>query len=133
MLTRTRTQIACGIALAVTAVALATPQARADDWFRDQIPAAGQTLPGERPDDRPDARGPGAAVQASSTRPDDRAGLRGPGAAPADTPAPIVIRPGGFDWGDAGIGAAIATGALMLAGGLSLVARRHRRASVAAL
>ncbi len=104
-----------------------------------------------RPDDRPGLRGPGAVIDAVSLRPDDRAirvtpvsapetavrpddrpGLRGPGAAPQDSPLQIVIRPGGFDWTDAGIGAVFALGLVLLAGGAALVARRHRQTSAAA-
>jgi hypothetical protein len=52
--------------------------------------------------------------------------------APPNTPATIirVTTPGGFDWGDAGIGAAGAIGLSMLALGLVLVVsqRRTRRA-----
>ena len=56
-----------------------------------------------------------------------------PRRATTSSPQPVVeiVRvsaPGGFDWGDAGIGAAGALGLSMLAigGGLVLAARRHR-------
>jgi hypothetical protein len=50
---------------------------------------------------------------------------------PSPQPGVQIVRvsaPGGFDWGDAGIGAAGALGLSMLAigGGLVLAARRHR-------
>ena len=86
-----------------------------------------------RPDDRPEARGPGAIVVVAPTalRPDDRPAARGPGV--VASPAPIVIAPTGFDWTDAGIGFAAAFGIALLAGGFLLVARRHRRSSLAAV
>ena len=86
-----------------------------------------------RPDDRPEARGPGATVVVTATpvRPDDRPAARGPGV--VASPAPIVIAPTGFDWTDAGIGFAAAFGIALLAGGFLLVARRHRRSSLAAV
>ena len=53
------------------------------------------------------------------------------GTTPSPQPAVQIVRvsaPGGFDWGDAGIGAAGAFGLSMLAigGGLVIAARRHR-------
>ena len=63
--------------------------------------------------------------------PDDRAGVRGPGAAPDATPATILVSPNGFDWTDAGIGAGMALGLILLGSGMLLVARRHRRPTVA--
>ena len=45
---------------------------------------------------------------------------------------PIVIESGGFDWADAGIGAATAAGFVLVGGGAALLARRgHRAARVA--
>ena len=77
--------------------------------------------------------GPGTTVVVTATpvRPDDRPEARGPGQ--VESPAPIVISPGGLDWTDAGIRFAAAFGLLLLAGGLMLVARRHRKSSVAAV
>jgi hypothetical protein len=54
------------------------------------------------------------------------------GATPPSTPAAQIIRvtaPSGFDWGDAGIGAAGGFGLSMLAlgGGLGIAQRRGRR------
>src|SRR5262245_48010830 len=105
-------------------------------------PAAGA---GTSPDDRPGPHGIGAAAATDvvAVTPDDRAGTRGIGPSPvtlspddrlgprgdtvARTPAPatIIVRPGGFDWADAGIGAAVAIGAALLAAGLFLVGRRR--------
>lgn len=106
---------------------------------------------GVLPDDRA-TRGPGAfAVEVTSvpTRPNDRAS-HGPGAFASGTagdvirpddrswrgpgPVPVVevssgpqLRADGFDWADAGIGAAGALGiALLLAGLSALVVRRER-------
>jgi hypothetical protein len=42
---------------------------------------------------------------------------------------PIVVESGGFDWADAGIGAATAAGAVLIAGGAALLARRGQRAA----
>jgi hypothetical protein len=45
-----------------------------------------------------------------------------------------IVKPGGFDWRDAGIGAAAsALGLMLLAGGMTLVARRHHAAPNRAL
>lgn len=85
----------------------------------------------ERPDDRAASRGPGAfATGDAATQPDDRAGLRGPGATVA---TPIVTSAdGGFDWGDAGIGAFGGAGiALLLIGAVALVASRRDDTHVA--
>ncbi|MGH3020976.1 MAG: hypothetical protein ACRDNR_12600 [Gaiellaceae bacterium] len=87
-----------------------------------------------RPDDRADRRLPAADVEP------------GRGAVPTSTPivgddkgnvawgidyepTQVVIASDRFDWGDAGIGAAVAFGLVLLAGGASLVGRRHRRAA----
>jgi hypothetical protein len=42
-------------------------------------------------------------------------------------PATIVVAPSGLDWTDAGIGAGMALGLMLLCGGLLLVTRRHRQ------
>ena len=106
-----------------------------------------------RPDDQA-IHGPGSVatgLPAAPVRPDDRADRRLPGAADEPglgtepTKTPIVgddkgnVRVGveyaptggadGFNWGDAGIGAAAAFGLVLLAAGASLVERRHRRAA----
>lgn len=98
--------VAVGVALA----SAAAPIAAADDWWA-QTGATGTTA--VRPDDRPGARGPGTAVD---TR-----------------PVVVVEQPSGFDWTDAGIGAGATLGVILLASGLSLVARRHRKASAPAV
>jgi hypothetical protein len=83
-----------------------------------------------RPDDRAVRVSPVGSVEPVAL-PDDRAGVRGPGAAPEPTPAHIVLSPGGFDWTDAGIGAGMALGLILLGSGMLLVARRHRRPTAA--
>ena len=85
-----------------------------------------------RPDDRP-THGPGLFATDSSSdvvRPDDRA-WRGIGPAPTIVPVESTsVRADGFDWADAGIGAAGAFGlGLLLVGGAVLVLRRQRVAS----
>jgi hypothetical protein len=83
-----------------------------------------------RPDDRAVRVSPVSSVEPVAL-PDDRAGVRGPGAAPEPTPAHIVVSPGGFDWTDAGIGAGMVLGLILLGSGMLLVARRHRRPTAA--
>ncbi len=85
-----------------------------------------------RPDDRP-THGPGLFATNSSNdvvRPDDRA-WRGIGPAPTMVPVESTsVRADGFDWADAGIGAAGAFGlGLLLVGGAVLMLRRQRVAS----
>ncbi len=84
-----------------------------------------------RPDDRA-THGPGAIAFESSApvRPDDRA-WRGIGPAPTIVPVESTsVRADGFDWADAGIGAAGAFGlGLLLVGGAVLALRRQRVAS----
>ena len=109
-MTSARRHVKAVVAVATIALLL-VPAGRADDWFRDPQPGGVPTGASVRPDDRPQARGPGVA--------------------PQDVPTRITIQPGGFDWADAAVGAAVALGGVMLVSGLSLVARRHRRTSVA--
>ena len=94
-----------------------------------------------RPDDRA-THGPGAIVleqqRSDAIRPDDRA-THGPGAIQLEqvTPAgqvPVVAasgseaaRLGGFDWLDAGIGAAAAFGLGLIVAGSVVLARRRPR------
>jgi hypothetical protein len=84
-----------------------------------------------RPDDRGVRVSPVSPVE-PVVLPDDRAGERGPGAAPA-APTTILVSPDGFDWTDAGIGAGMALGLILLGSGMLLVARRHRRPTAAVL
>jgi hypothetical protein len=136
-----RHKIMGGLAVAVASLAIAAPAAQADPWFDGlgdaPVPmthGVGATLQDYlesqvvRPDDRAAHVSPVAQV-APAVLPDDRAGERGPGSAPAH----IVVAAPGFDWTDAGIGAAMAFGLILLGTGGLLVARRHRKPSVAAL
>lgn len=80
---------------------------------------------GIRPDDRA-THGPGAVGAVDVVRPDDRA-WRGVGTAPVIVETAPASRIDGFDWADAGIGAAGALGiALLLMGFSALVLRRQR-------
>jgi hypothetical protein len=86
-----------------------------------------------RPDDRPVAglsNGSPAdgAQNLVPLRPDDRRGARGtgPAGAPGGTSLSVRISAAGFDWGDAGIGAAAGVGFLLLMLGLSLLIRHAR-------
>jgi hypothetical protein len=74
-----------------------------------------------------DPSGSGAVVGTTegTVRPDDRPGTRGAGSAPA--PVVITYQGHGFDWGDAGVGAAGSIGLIVLAGAAVLVVIRSRR------
>ena len=77
-----------------------------------------------RPDDRA-THGPGAIEAArrdAVLRPDDRADRRLPGAAPVAQPTSGE----GFDWIDAGVGAAVSFGLVLLIAGGSVLRLRHR-------
>lgn len=117
--------------LVLAVSALVTPNAlaqRPDDRAGMLgVGATAVTSGSARPDDRAGARGPGAlVVSQSGVRPDDLAGIRGPGSIPAVFVASGSSRDG-FDWSDAGVGAAGALGlALLLLGGLQLAARGRR-------
>jgi hypothetical protein len=160
MNTSKRHKVLAGLAVAIASLAVAAPAAQADDWYRGSTATAvrpddragahgpGAALPDEsavRPDDRAGRVSPGTGETAArpddrgarvspvipsepAVLPDDRAGVRGPGAAPPS----IVIFPDGFDWTDAGIGAALAFGLVLLGSGMLLVARRHRRPTATA-
>ncbi len=62
-------------------------------------------------------------ITTSSVRPDDRAGIRG---IPSPTNAQPVSTGSGFAWSDAGIGAAAAFGAMLVALGIALTVRRSQ-------
>jgi hypothetical protein len=84
-----------------------------------------------RPDDRP-THGPGAVTVTTSTavRPDDRP-THGVGSI---GPSTLVVTAspagGGFDWIDAGVGAAFGMGASLIVAGALLAGQRRRRGSV---
>lgn len=106
-----------------------TTSTRPDDRaWRGVGPApVSATSAGVRPDDRA-THGPGAVGAVDAVRPDDRA-WRGVGSAPVivQTEAPSSPPVDGFDWADAGIGAAGALGiALLLMGFSAFVLRRPR-------
>jgi hypothetical protein len=121
------------------ALAVAAPLAQADKWGT----SAGTNRSGVslRPDDRGGIRvSPAVSLHAvvlhqHGVRPDDRAGIRAfspsptsevrSSAALATSPTTVTVRVDDFHWLDAGIGAAIATAAL-LAGGALLASRRRR-------
>jgi hypothetical protein len=127
------------LVVGLLAVAVAAPLAQADKWGT----SAGTNRSGVslRPDDRGGIRvGPAVSVPAvvshqHGVRPDDRAGIRALSPSPtsevrssaalATGPATVTVRVDDFHWLDAGIGAAIATAAL-LAGGALLASRRRR-------
>jgi hypothetical protein len=109
MLHRTFKRAAVGSAIATAALALAGGAAAADGFGH--------------PNDRA-THGVGA-IEAEKRdivlRPDDRADRRLPGPV-------VVVQPttsGGFDWADAGIGAAAMLGVVLLVAGASVVRLRH--------
>lgn len=107
-------------------LAASTTSTRPDDraWRGVGLAPVSPTSVGVRPDDRA-THGPGAFGAFDGMRPDDRA-WRGVGTAPVVEAAP-ASRVDGFDWADAGIGAAGAVGIALLLMGLSaLVLRRQR-------
>jgi hypothetical protein len=72
--------------------------------------------------DDPQAR---SAIGAESRRPDDKAGFHGPGLVETKTAEVVTVSGDGFDWGDAGIGAGVMVGiVLVLLSGLALSRRR---------
>jgi hypothetical protein len=120
-ITRTPVLVAVLVTFAVVAPAVGAGTSPDD---RSGPHGIGSTDPGTvTPDDRAGTRGIGPSPVTLS--PDDRLGPRGDTVARTPTPATIIVRPGGFDWADAGVGAAVAVGAALLAAGLLLVGRRR--------
>ena len=138
--------MACAFAVVMAAAAQADSSVRPDDRAIHGPGAVGAGAPAEpvRPDDRAD-RTIAPAAQLVAVRPDDRA-FRGVARVPPVSP----VRPDdradrrlltiaaeafpptadGFDWTDAGIGAAVAFGFVLLVAGASVVGLRLRRAPV---
>jgi hypothetical protein len=119
------------LVLGLATAALVAPAAQADDWFRYAAPDNGYGQP-IRPDDRAGIRGVGAVngvgaenFLAHGLRPDDRAGIRGVGSVSSE-PTLVRVTDDEFSWGDAGIGAASALAAALLAGASVLLLRRGR-------
>ena len=94
-------------AAAATAAALVRP----DDRETRVSPVSPEQA--ARPDDRA-VRVTPVNPTPSAVRPDDRPGVRGPGLVPEAAPAPITVVSGGFDLGDAAIGAGFALGLIGL-------------------
>ena len=100
---------------------------------------AGSAFGATRPDDRAGVRGPGEAVAPAqvvadspgmTARPDNRAGILGVDSGAPDEVVAVSTR-NGFNWTDAGIGAAAGAGFLALLGVGGLLAmpkRQHGRA-----
>jgi hypothetical protein len=107
-----------------TAAGATRPDDRANHGAGAVVVVTSEVL---RPDDRA-THGPGAigASDTDAVRPDDRA-WRGAGPAPAMVPADSSTGVDGFDWVDAGIGAAGALGlGLLLVGGTAFVLRQRK-------
>ncbi|HEX4734966.1 MAG TPA: hypothetical protein VH247_11165 [Thermoleophilaceae bacterium] len=133
----TQTIVMAGLMTAALTGNAAAQDLRSPD-ARDSARATTPTLDLRSPDARDSARNAGVAsdvAQATALHdlrsPDARSGdnvaTYTPGVAPS---AAIVSVPAnGFQWGDAGIGAAVMLGLIALCGGMVLVvsSRRHRR------
>ena len=122
------TIVAASLVLA-TGTATAMGSTRPDDRANHGAGAVGLVVTNQvvRPDDRA-THGPGAMATYDNraVRPDDRA-WRGAGPAPAIAPDASSTGVDGFDWADAGIGAAGALGlGLLLIGGMAFVVRQRR-------
>ena len=106
--------------------ALGDPALHARNYFA-------QVAVGPRPDDRAGIRGPNApaftAATSTAVRPDDRAAVRGIGTTAVASAAPALTAAAtesGFDWVDAGIGAASTLALILIGGGVFLIGtRRH--------
>jgi hypothetical protein len=108
--------------------ALADPAGQPHDYFA-------QAQAGARPDDRAGARGPGSPSVTTlplqpvgtAVRPDDRAGTRGVRSLVVAATLPNPVAAGsGFDWDDAGIGAAGMFGLILIGSGLVFIGVRRR-------
>ena len=126
------------MSLAFAAIVAPTAQARIAD---DSGIGLGNQVTSVRPDDRA-VRGVPQTDVTAVVRPDDRAARFSPPhtgseglnlwrnpAAVVDNPVVVAPATGGhsFDWGDAGIGAAIMLGFLLLATGAAVVGRQSRK------
>jgi hypothetical protein len=147
-------RVALGFALIV--VAAPTAQARTDEGQSAGGPSAivrpddravrgvpatasGQRLP-MRADDKVLAPAPGVLVRGDDKVLEPTAGAEYSQfayrrALPQDYGLPVQVvslsRPGGFDWGDAGIGAGTLLGAMLLAAGFILAARHSSKPTAA--
>lgn len=121
------TMLACAFAVVIAAPAQADSGARPDDRaiHGPGAVAAGAPAQPVRPDDRA-FRGVAPVPPVSPVRPDDRADRRLLSVAAEALPTTAD----GFDWTDAGIGAAGAFGLVLLVAGASVVGLRLRRAPV---
>jgi hypothetical protein len=126
-----RTILIATVAAGIAALAPTTAGASPHDLPLGAGATVSQQSTVVRPDDRPGARGPIEDMVRGSVavRPDDRAGIHGPGTPP---PTKLVRSSDGFDWRDGFIGGAGGAGfALLLTGGLFLIAGRRARTRIA--
>jgi hypothetical protein len=125
-------------ALAALSLVIVAPAAASDAPTRPDDQAthgpgavAVTTSSAAHPDDQA-THGPGAVAvtTSSAVRPDDRPN-HGPGSIGPITPV-VIASPagGGFDWIDAGVGAAFGMGASLIVAGALLAGQRRRRGSV---
>lgn len=111
---RSRTSLRIGslVIVLIAVVALAAPVALADKWGTARTSGSGS----------------------ATLRPDDRSGIRGSGPILLSGPVAKTVTvqiDDAFQWGDAGIGAAVALAATILAGGIVLARRSNARPSAA--
>jgi hypothetical protein len=109
---RTSLRIGTLVIVLIAVVALAAPVALADKWGTARTSGSGS----------------------ATLRPDDRSGIRGNGPILLSGPVAKTVTvqiDDAFQWGDAGIGAAVAFAAMILAGGIVLAKRSKARPSVA--
>ena len=74
---------------------------------------------------------PNPVYTQQQVRPDDRAGIRGPGVTSEPAPLAAVGSGDGFNWNDAGIGAAISFAAALFLLAATVLLRRNRRGQLA--
>ena len=112
---------ASALIAAAALVGLAAPAALADPPQSHRASARLVTS------ERSTSLGQTRSVEATPVRPDDRGGARIPVASGEPAQPSVTVSPDGFQWGDAMIGAAVAAGALLLAGALASMVRQWRR------
>ena len=131
-----RTQLITTAALVAACAVPATAAAQGQDLRSPDTRDAAAAAEAQSYQDlrSPDARDAGQAPDTQVTQDLRSPDARDAGRPPAQVPTPVVeIRqvPGsGFDWGDAGIGAAGLLALLSIAGGLALLVGSRRRRGV---
>jgi hypothetical protein len=131
-----RTQLITTAALVAACAVPATAAAQGQDLRSPDTRDAAAAAKAQSYQDlrSPDARDAGQSTDTQVTQDLRSPDARDAGQPPVKVPTPVVeihAAPGnGFDWGDAGIGAAGALALLSIAGGLALLASGRRRRGV---